>query len=150
MSDPLIRFVIESNYIEGLDTSTSHVDAHRTFLAEPVVTVSALCGLVRVLQPDARLRDRSTMPGVRVGDHIAPPSGPGIVERLESVLRAAGDPWRQHVEYESLHPFSDCNGRSGRALWLWRHVNEPGHDPHAVERGFLHSWYYHTLARCGR
>jgi hypothetical protein len=146
MSD-ILAFVEESNRIEGIDVTTaSHVVAHRLFLAAPL-TIDSIVMLVRVLQPDAILRDRPNVPGVRVGNHVAPPSGPEIAERLAAILRAGGDPWLQHVEYETLHPFTDGNGRSGRAVWLWRHMNEPGHDVWAVERGFLHSWYYHTLAR---
>lgn len=148
--DRITRFVRESNYIEGIHGATGyHVVAHTEFLNTPI-TVDSLVALVGVLQPDARLRDTADIPGVRVGDHVAPPSGPDIVDRLNAVIAGAGDPWVQHCAYESLHPFSDGNGRSGRAIWLHRHVNEQGYDAHAVHRGFLHSWYYHTLARSGR
>ncbi len=140
-------FVRESNMIEGIKRTTGeHYFATQAFLNSDL-RVRAVVQLVSRLQPDARLRNRSQIPGVRVGNHIAPPSGPDIEARLTVLLRSGGDPWLQHCIYESLHPFTDGNGRSGRAVWLWRHINEPGHDPHAVGRGFLHSWYYHTLAR---
>lgn len=139
--DTIWSFVAESNRIEGIErTLIRHVDAHEAFLSEPV-TVESLCALVDVLQPDAVLRDRTDVPGVRVG----PPSGPEIVKRLEAVLRGAGDPFVQHVAYETLHPFTDGNGRSGRALWLHRYVSVG--DTVTARRGFLHSWYYHSLAR---
>ena len=143
--DILEAFVIESNRIEGIHrTTTRHIDAHIAFLEGPV-TIRALVDLVAELQPDACFRDAVGIPGVRVGSHIAPPSGPDIDTQLRRIL-ALREPWAQHVAYEALHPFTDGNGRSGRAIWLHRHIHEPKLDPYAVSRGFLHSWYYHTLA----
>ena len=134
-------FVEESNRIEGIMTVTGEqIAAHVAFLDRPQITVDALVKLVSVLQPDARLRDSVDVPGVRVGDHIAPPSGPHIREELERILKMPGSSFHQHVAYETLHPFTDGNGRSGRALWLHR---RGGYAP----LGFLHSWYYQTLDR---
>ena len=83
------------------------------------------------------------MPGVRVGDHIAPPSGPKLMSRLQDLLdrvnRKQVRPHQAHVEYENLHPFSDGNGRSGRALWLWMRQGD-------APVGFLRQFYYDTLA----
>ena len=89
------------------------------------------------------------MPGVRVGNHIAPPSGPKIVEDLEKLLNdiaaKAITPWAAHVRYETLHPYTDGNGRSGRAIWLWQ-MTLLDRQRGALALGFLHNFYYQTLA----
>jgi hypothetical protein len=84
-----------------------------------------------------------------VGNHIAPPSGPKIVEEFDLLLKRMADdaltPWAAHVAYETLHPYTDGNGRSGRAVWLW-HMQSRGELDRALALGFLHTFYYQTLA----
>ena len=48
--------------------------------------------------------------------------------------------WALHKHFESLHPFLDGNGRTGRALWLWMMGGIA-----QVPLGFLHTFYYQTL-----
>lgn len=141
----LSDFVIESNRIEGIAHSPrllAEIDATAAFLAHDVLNVTRLVDLVKVYQPDALPRFRQGL-DVRVGNHIPPRGGPHIMQALGNLLEAIQtklDAYDGHVAYETLHPFTDGNGRSGRAVWLWRMGG--------IEKaplGFLHHFYYQAL-----
>lgn len=144
-SERLHGFVVESNRIEGIDRPPmqSEMDAHAAFLALRTITVDALAGFVHAVA-GASLRCYEGM-NVRVGPHLPPPGGPAITVQLRAILADANDgvdPYEVHVAYETLHPFNDGNGRSGRALWAWQMLRD-GRDPFALP--FLHRWYYDSL-----
>ena len=146
MNDLLWAFVQESNRIEGIHRAPTkaEVDATLRFLECEEPGVADVEALVDVLQPGARLR-LNPMQNVRVGSHIAPQGGPEIGKRLADLLDELpkSDPWEVHVEYETLHPFMDGNGRSGRAVWAWQMVRRYGEKGLGI--GFLHRFYYQTL-----
>lgn len=147
MSVDIKKFVQESNMIEGIirPPTDREVLATEEFISADSVSVVRLKALVAVLQPNAVLRTRPHL-NVRVGNHIPPPGGPHIERRLEGVLETINDmlesPYSCHCDYETLHPFTDGNGRSGRALWLWQMLRS-GND---AQLGFLHTWYYQSLS----
>lgn len=143
----LVAFVRDSNRIERLfhDPTREEIEAHTELLALPAVTAADLDRFVARVQPGATLRGHSGM-NVRVGAHVPPVGGPEIMRELYELLSTLGDPdyspWQIHVEYETLHPFTDGNGRSGRALWAWQMLRQ-GRDPFAID--LLRQMYYDAL-----
>jgi hypothetical protein len=148
-----IELVRESNRIEGIlrEPTTAELIEFERFLTIEDVTISDLVAFVNVYQPGAVLRDHDGF-DVRVGNHIPPRGGVEIPHMLGSLLydiRKGASAWDAHCRYETIHPFTDGNGRSGRMLWYWQMANSGGW-PRASGLGFLHAFYYQTLGNIGR
>jgi hypothetical protein len=144
MTTESINFVTESNRIEGIMRTPTQreLDEHDRFMSLNVVTISELEKFVKVYQPDARLRDKEGL-NVRVGNYIPPKGGLHIRDSLFRLLDCLNDctAYENHIKYETIHPFTDGNGRSGRMLWAWQMRRFP--------LGFLHHFYYQTLQASG-
>lgn len=140
--------VRERNRIEGItkrEPTDEEIVEHDRFVNLEKLTVVDLARFVKVYQPNAELRLRPGL-DVRVGNHVPPRGGLHIGEQLDGLINAVNNeflsPWAAHVEYETLHPFTDGNGRSGRAVWYWMM------GPHSLaDLGFLHAFYYQTLSQ---
>jgi hypothetical protein len=142
-----IDFVTESNRIEGIlrPPTDVEVDATRDFVRSPhPPSLDNVAELALVYAPDKGFLRNQLGMDVRVGSHIAPRGGPRIYSELTDLLATieATDPFQFHVAYETLHPFMDGNGRTGRALWAWQMHH---FQPEYLELGFLHGFYYQTL-----
>lgn len=136
----VISFIRESNLIEGInrDPTYEEIIEFERFMKLDEITIDELERFVSVYQPDAKLRITSDL-NVAVGDDIKPRGGVGIGYALDTILDNVKEntPYKNHVAYEHLHPFTDGNGRSGRMLWMWQVRSAP--------LGFLHTFYYQTL-----
>jgi hypothetical protein len=145
----LEAFVRESNRIEGIyrDPTDAEIEAHIIFTNKLQPTTQDVECFVTVIAPGHKLRDQYGL-DVQVGNHVPPRGCPEIRTTLDSFmerLREGADayhPWDAHIDYETLHPFTDGNGRSGRAIWLWQMQVAP--------IGFLHKFYYQTLSNVRR
>lgn len=146
-----INFIRESNRIEGIthEPTLAEIEAFDCFVAQDIITVRDLQNYIDVCQkaaglPKSELRDRPGL-NVTVGKYIPPLGDITIRTRLEDILNDAAsgrgnekEAYLVHQRYESLHPFLDGNGRSGRILWLWMMERE-------TRYSFLQHWYYQSL-----
>ena len=147
----LVRFMEESNRIEGIYKVTrAEYAAFESFLDLPEITIADLCNFTKICAGRRGVLRQTVGMDVQVGSYVAPPGGQEILHALEDLLNhvkdGSSDPYLIHHEYETLHPFIDGNGRSGRALWAWQMVQAAPRRANPLALGFLHSFYYQALA----
>lgn len=145
-----LKFIEESNRIEGIKRkpTAAEIEEFQRFMAQDSLSIDDLIQFVSVYQPGALLREKEGM-NVRIGNYYPPLGNPNLREWLQDIVDKANRnksdkriAYQVHIEYESLHPFMDGNGRSGRMLWMWMMCDAP--------LGFLHTFYYQTLSASGR
>ena len=145
------RHIRESNEIESIyrDPTQAEIDEHIRFMNLEEITVEDLQRFVYVYAGAGhRLRNLIT-DHHQIGSRYLN-GGPEVIEQLQELLddinRGNINPWRAHVEYEVLHPFTDGNGRSGRVIWHWMMKKKYGLQYGSrTHIGFLHRFYYQSM-----
>ncbi len=146
----LAAFVKMSNGIEGIlgNPTFTELTAHDEFMKLETVHIPDLERFVTAIQPGARLR-LAKEDTVTVGAHIPPAPGQAVLYNLQNMLDALASnpykptPYKLHCAYLTLHPFTDGNGRSARALYAWQ-SNKLEYTGY-LERGFLKQFYFDAL-----
>ena len=144
--------VAESLRIEGIERrpTDEEIAEHARFTHLESLSISELEAFLKVFRPGARLRLYPGQDNIRVGSHVPPKSGEHIAAQLKALVTEINakkiDWWSAHIEFEMLHPFSDGNGRLGRAI---AHNMIRTTAPSRLDLGFLHAFYLQTLNRWG-
>lgn len=160
IENELEGFLEESNRIEGIhEVSKEDILATTRFLHGELTSycVELLC--LSYTNGEGELRSKIDMDvhikNKKTGEifHVAPLGGDIIVLRFHDLLMdIKGNkirPFKAHCRFETLHPFMDGNGRTGRAVWLWQMLRHPA-GRYDGRIGFLHTFYYQTLENTGR
>ena len=129
--------------------------------AKNLITHAEILRLHKIIAGDVMdqgTAGRYRMIHVRVGRYVPPPP-----EDVSGLMFELLDWWNKesiklspvlssaivHYRFEAIHPFADCNGRTGRALALWE-LYRRGFDTHHIFSVDEFYWenrqrYYHAL-----
>lgn len=131
------KFIKGSNQIEGitdLEEIEQSLKAWEYLESQPVITAAVVKEVQRIItanQPELEATQRGEyrkIP-VRIGGLYAPNAGlvPALMDSFLAELEQM-TPLVAHIRFESIHPFVDGNGRTGRML-MWWHVAKLGKNP---------------------
>lgn len=145
----------ESNLIEGIDLESADIDcskAWESLIHCREITHGALMDLHRQItshQDDLTDGERGNYRKIQVyvGDHT-PPAAHMVPSLMMDYLQKfeSMDPIEAHIEFETIHPFVDGNGRTGRML-LWWHQLKLNQEPTLFRNSEKHQKYYPLFRR---
>lgn len=144
MEDKIFEFIKQSNELENIfrDPTQDEIKEFKRFITLPAITISEIERFLSIYQPDAKLRNEYGL-NVKVDNYYPPFGSPEMGSKLNEVLTIS-DPFLLHMNYEFLHPFTDGNGRSGRALYAWAIKDSPRRSL-GWKNNFLTNFYFEAL-----
>jgi hypothetical protein len=143
------EFQCESNMIEDIVASEECLQLQTRALrelCENPLTIASIEAYVLAVQPDAFLRtNKGDEVSIMGFDGLA--GGLAVSYALQEIIDGLDttENWYNYVRYELLHPFSDGNGRSGRAVWLYYMLNTMGGWQYVSSLGFLDTFHRQVL-----
>jgi len=143
----LAAFAKQSNEIESITSPIRHAihkAALETLLKHSVIDIEAIRKFVAIVEPSATYRAESKVTVWIGGKEGLSPSkiNSKLVLVLAAINSGEGTTYKSHLDYQNIHPFTDCNGRSGRAIWLWQKHNLNNYTGRNL---FLQEYYYDTF-----
>lgn len=127
----LVSFLEDSNRIDNVShVKASEVEAAMSIMQSPELTPAGLLKYVKAIAPDAEL--------------IREPHGAFDVV-LDKINKNITTPFRAHLLFMLLDPFTQGSGRAGRLVWYWHMQRAAGLE----QRSFLQQWYFDSLRAIG-
>lgn len=126
----LVMFLEESNRIDNIfHVKGDEVDAAMAVMESPVLTHNNLLKYVQTIAPGAEL---SREPG-------------GAFDAvITNINKGTSTPFRAHLLFAMLQPFTKANGPAARLAWYWQMQKLGG-----LQQSFLQQWYFDSLKAIG-
>lgn len=146
------RHIRESNLIEGIDDpeeDKQSMIAWDWLLGQRIMNASVIRRLHKIVvanQKDLPIEAKGAYRTIQVyvGKHVPPPPAAIGAEMKEWLLNYKSlTPKEAHIRFETIHPFQDGNGRTGRLL-MWWHERKLGAEPTLIladQRWEYYKWF---------